>query len=148
MALQPLVEPWPLFQFLNRFTKSVGLLGCGFGSSQGRYLHRTTWTQNEHTQTSMPWVGFEAMIPAFEQAKTVHASCRHDRHQSTYRLQTINLNLSLRVVSPRVRGVSVMGINLMGDHKSVNSLSQKPAERNATNAHAMRTLPNLFIHAK
>jgi hypothetical protein len=30
-------------------------------------------TQNKHRQTSMPGVGFEPMIPAFEQAKTVHA---------------------------------------------------------------------------
>jgi hypothetical protein len=36
--------------------------------------HRTTQTQNKHTQTSMPWVGFEPTIPAFERAKTVHAS--------------------------------------------------------------------------
>jgi hypothetical protein len=35
--------------------------------------HRTTQTENKRTQTSMPWVGFEPTIPAFEQAKTVHA---------------------------------------------------------------------------
>jgi hypothetical protein len=34
---------------------------------------RTTQTQNKHSQTSMPRVGFEPTIPAFEQAKTVHA---------------------------------------------------------------------------
>jgi hypothetical protein len=33
---------------------------------------RTTQTQNKHTQTSMPRVGFEPKIPAFERAKTVH----------------------------------------------------------------------------
>jgi hypothetical protein len=32
-----------------------------------------TYTQNKHTQTSMPPVGFEPMIPAFEWAKTVHS---------------------------------------------------------------------------
>jgi hypothetical protein len=32
-----------------------------------------TYTQNERTQTSMPRVRFEPMIPAFERAKTVHA---------------------------------------------------------------------------
>jgi hypothetical protein len=31
--------PWPLFQFLDLFTQSVGLLGRGISSSQGRYLH-------------------------------------------------------------------------------------------------------------
>jgi hypothetical protein len=35
--------------------------------------HRTTQTQNKHTQTSMPGVGFEPTIPAFERAKIVHA---------------------------------------------------------------------------
>jgi hypothetical protein len=30
-------------------------------------------TQNKHRQTSMPWLGFEPMIPAFERAKTIHA---------------------------------------------------------------------------
>jgi hypothetical protein len=35
--------------------------------------HRTAQTQNKGTQTSMPQVGFEPMIPVFERAKTVHA---------------------------------------------------------------------------
>jgi hypothetical protein len=35
--------------------------------------HRTTQTPNKRTQTSMPRVGFELTIPAFERAKTVHA---------------------------------------------------------------------------
>jgi hypothetical protein len=35
--------------------------------------HRTTQTQNKRTLTSLPWVGFEPTIPAFERAKTVHA---------------------------------------------------------------------------
>jgi hypothetical protein len=38
--------------------------------------HRTIQTQNKRTQTFMPWVGFEPTIPAFERAKTVHASDR------------------------------------------------------------------------
>jgi hypothetical protein len=33
----------------------------------------TTQTQNKRTQTSMPRVGFESMIPMLERAKTVHA---------------------------------------------------------------------------
>jgi hypothetical protein len=33
--------------------------------------HRATQTEYKHT--SMPRVGFEPMIPVFEQAKTVHA---------------------------------------------------------------------------
>jgi hypothetical protein len=38
--------------------------------SQGHYL---TQTQNKQKLTSMPRVGFEPTIPAFERAKTVHA---------------------------------------------------------------------------
>jgi hypothetical protein len=39
MALQPFVGPWPLFQFLDLFTQSVGLLGRGISPSKGRYMH-------------------------------------------------------------------------------------------------------------
>jgi hypothetical protein len=35
--------------------------------------HRTTQTQNKRTQITMPSVGFELTIPAFERANTVHA---------------------------------------------------------------------------
>jgi hypothetical protein len=38
--------------------------------SQDRYL---TQKQNTHKETSMPRVGFELTIPAFERGKTVHA---------------------------------------------------------------------------
>jgi hypothetical protein len=53
--------------------RSVGLLGRGISPSQGRYLHRTTQTQNKRRQISMPWVGFEPTIPVLERAKTVRA---------------------------------------------------------------------------
>jgi hypothetical protein len=68
-------HPWNAsfhFSFLI-FRQSVGLLGGGISLSQGRYLHRTTQTQNKRRQTSMPRMGFESAIPAFERAKTVHA---------------------------------------------------------------------------
>jgi hypothetical protein len=35
-------------------------------------MHRTTKTQNNHTQTYMPRVGFELMIPVFERPKTFY----------------------------------------------------------------------------
>jgi hypothetical protein len=54
--------------------KSVGLLGWGISLLQGYYLHKPTQTQNKHRQTSMPQMGFEPIIPVFEQAKTFHAS--------------------------------------------------------------------------
>jgi hypothetical protein len=36
--------------------------------------HRTTETQNKRIPTYMPWMGFEPTIPAFERAKTFHAT--------------------------------------------------------------------------
>jgi hypothetical protein len=63
------VKRFVSLQFLN-LRKSVGLLGRGIRPKQGRYL---TQTYNKHRQTSMPWVGFEPTIPAFERTKTVHA---------------------------------------------------------------------------
>jgi hypothetical protein len=47
-------------------TQSVGLLGRGISPSQVRYLHTGQHKQNKRTQTSMPWVGFEPTIPAFD----------------------------------------------------------------------------------
>jgi hypothetical protein len=38
--------------------------------------HRTTQTHNKSREPSMTSVGFEPTIPAFEGAKTVHASNR------------------------------------------------------------------------
>jgi hypothetical protein len=63
------VKRFVSLQFLN-LRYSVGLLGRVFSSSQGCYL---TQTQNKHRQTSMPRVGFEPTIPAFERENTVHA---------------------------------------------------------------------------
>jgi hypothetical protein len=39
MALQPFFGPWLLFQILDLFTQTVGLLGRGISLSQGRYIH-------------------------------------------------------------------------------------------------------------
>jgi hypothetical protein len=65
--LWPFIRPWPLFQFLDLFTQSVGLFGRGISASQGRHLHRG---KHKHrikcTHTSMPQVGFESTIPVFE----------------------------------------------------------------------------------
>jgi hypothetical protein len=64
--------PWPLFQFLNLY--AVGRTPWMGDQPVARPLpaHRTTQTQNESTQTSMPGVGFEPMIPVFARAKTFH----------------------------------------------------------------------------
>jgi hypothetical protein len=66
------VKRYVSLQFLN-LRHSVWLPGWVISPSQGRYLHRTTQTQNKSRRTSMPWVGFEPSIPAFKRAKTVHA---------------------------------------------------------------------------
>jgi hypothetical protein len=42
VALQPYVGSWPLLQFHNLFTQTVGLLGQVISPSQGRYLYAYT----------------------------------------------------------------------------------------------------------
>jgi hypothetical protein len=71
-----LLDLYRFFGFLILYTVGRTLWTGGISSSQGRYLHRTTQTENKRTRTSMPWVGFEPMIPVFERAKTVHATDR------------------------------------------------------------------------
>jgi hypothetical protein len=76
-----IAHPWnALFHFSFLILKhSVGLLRRGISPSQGRYLHRTTQTQNERRLLSMSWVGFEPTIPVFERAKIFHALERGHR---------------------------------------------------------------------
>jgi hypothetical protein len=73
MALPAHSGPWPLIQFRNHFSQTIGLLWRVISPSQGRYLntgqHKPTINAYAH-RTSMPWVGFEPTIPASEQAKT------------------------------------------------------------------------------
>jgi hypothetical protein len=75
MALQSFVGPWPLIQFLILYT--VGITPWTEDQPIARPLptHRTTQTQNKHTQTPMPRVGFESTIPAFQRVKS-HATDR------------------------------------------------------------------------
>jgi hypothetical protein len=76
VALPTHSEPWPLIQFRNHFSQTVGLLGRVISSSQGRYLNAGQHKHRINTYThqkSMPWVGFEPTIPVLERANTVHA---------------------------------------------------------------------------
>jgi hypothetical protein len=74
MALQPFVGPWIFFQFLDLLYIRYNTLDRGISKPQGRYLRTGQQkTQNKLTQTSMPQMGFEPTIPAFEREKTVHA---------------------------------------------------------------------------
>jgi len=52
----------------------VGLLGQVISRMQGLYLHTGQHNKEKCRHTSMPRVGFESMIPLFEQRKTVSAS--------------------------------------------------------------------------
>jgi hypothetical protein len=64
---------WPLFQFFILHTVGRTPWTGDQPVARPQPTHRTTQTQNIRTKTSMPWVGFEHTIPAFERAKTVHA---------------------------------------------------------------------------
>jgi hypothetical protein len=68
----PLLGPGLFFSFVIFFTQTVGLLGRVICPSQGRYLHTGQHKQNKRAQTSMPWVGFETTISAFERMETIH----------------------------------------------------------------------------
>jgi hypothetical protein len=74
MALQPLIGPLPLLQFRNLFY-TVGRTPWTRDQPVTWPLpkHRITQRHNKRTQTSMPGVGFEPMIPAFKRTKTVLA---------------------------------------------------------------------------
>jgi hypothetical protein len=76
IALPAHSGPWPLIQFRNHLLQTVGFLGRVISPSRGLYLntgqHKHRINAYTH-QTYMPWVDFEPMIPASEQAKTVHA---------------------------------------------------------------------------
>jgi hypothetical protein len=81
---------WSLFQFLNLYTQSVGLLGRGISPSQGRYLHTEQHKQqNKRTQTSMPRVGFEPTNWGFERAKIIQAL---DRTVTVISITTLNVS--------------------------------------------------------
>jgi hypothetical protein len=73
MAVQSFVGSWPFFSFLILYT--VGRTPWTGDQPVARPLpaHIGQLKQSKRIQTSMPWVGFEPMIQAFERAKTVHA---------------------------------------------------------------------------
>jgi hypothetical protein len=76
LALPAHSGPRPVIQFRNHFSQTVWLLGRVISPSQGRNLNTGQHKHriNAYTpQTSMPWVGFEPMTRASEQAKTVPA---------------------------------------------------------------------------
>jgi hypothetical protein len=71
MALQLFAGPWPLFQFLDLFTQSVGPL-----RKAATCIHHKDKQNNKRTETPVPQVGFQPTIPVFKRAKAVHALYR------------------------------------------------------------------------
>jgi hypothetical protein len=78
VALQPFGS-WPLF-FSFLILNVVGRTPLKGDQPVAMPLpvHRTGQTQNKHTQTPMPRVGFEPTTTEFERAKTVHVLDRAD----------------------------------------------------------------------
>jgi hypothetical protein len=65
--------PVDLGRFSVSYLYTVGRTPwTGDQPAQGRYLHTGRNKQNKRTQTSVPRVGLEPMIPVFERAKPVH----------------------------------------------------------------------------
>jgi hypothetical protein len=75
VALQPFVGPWPLLQFRNLFLhrRYDSLDEWSARRKATTCTQDNTNTNQTNTQKSIPWVGFEPTIQAFERAKTVHA---------------------------------------------------------------------------
>jgi hypothetical protein len=65
-SIHPFIHLWRYSPFVGPWTGDQPV-------ARPLPTHITTQTQNKRTQTSMPRVGFEATIPVFERAKTVHA---------------------------------------------------------------------------
>jgi hypothetical protein len=69
-SIHPSIHPWLYSPFLDLGRFCSFLILCTVGRLLGRGSARR---KDKRTQTSMPWVGFEPTIPAFERAKTVNA---------------------------------------------------------------------------
>jgi hypothetical protein len=76
-ALQPFVELYPIFRFLILYTFGTTPWTGDQLISRPLSTRRTTRTRNKHTQTSMPRVRFEPMIPASERGRD--SSCLRPR---------------------------------------------------------------------
>jgi hypothetical protein len=67
MAVQPIVVPWPRFQFI--YTQSVGFLGIGISQSEGRYLHTGQHKPRINAHTDIHAL---SGIHTHERTKTLH----------------------------------------------------------------------------
>jgi hypothetical protein len=80
------------FQFFDPIhSRWDSLYGVSARRKASTYTQSNTNTELTHTiQTSMTWVGFEPMIPAFERAKIVHALDRGATVIGTWNFPTKN----------------------------------------------------------
>jgi hypothetical protein len=89
MALQPLWASAIFYQF-----PAVGRTpSTGISPSQGRYPHTGQHKHNKRTQTSMPRVGLEPTIPAFERTKTFRVLHRAATVIDSYKVPKYNLKV-------------------------------------------------------
>jgi hypothetical protein len=93
-----------LFQFLNLHT-----VGRTPWTGDQLSAHRTTQTQNKGTQISVPRMGFEPTIPAFERTKAVHVI---DRAATVIYNGDIQIRISQR---DYICIVTVLGAELNGE---------------------------------
>jgi hypothetical protein len=73
LLYSPLLDLGRFFSFLIFYTGGRTPWKGDQSVARPLPVHRIAQTQNKLTQTSMPRVGFEPMIPVFEREKTVHA---------------------------------------------------------------------------
>jgi hypothetical protein len=108
MALQPFVGPWPLLQFRNHFY-TVNRTHWTRDQPVARPLptHRTAQTQNKRT---MPWVGFEPTILAFERASEDSSCLRPRDHCDRHKLQYV-ISSNLMLLFPSKAEVSKWNLN-------------------------------------
>jgi hypothetical protein len=74
MAQQPFVNPWPLLQFRNLFTRMLRLTERGTSPTQGRYLHTEQHKHriNAHRHPCLEWDLNSRSYRSSEQRQFIH----------------------------------------------------------------------------
>jgi hypothetical protein len=108
MALQPFVGLWPILQFRNNFSQTVGLLGRVIIPSQGLYLNTGQYKHriNEHTDIHT-LSGIRTHDPSVRASED--SSCLRPRghcNRQLLGLNKINMNNSIIYVALRVSASS------------------------------------------
>jgi hypothetical protein len=99
MALQTLVGPWPLFQFLSLLHSGRTPWTGDQPVARPLPAYRTAQTQNKGTQTSTPQVRFESTIQVSERVKIFHDL---DRAATVIGPENVSYELFLNIASPRM----------------------------------------------